>query len=97
MCVPGILSAVFGPFATVWPAKLLTDLARYLIAAGGLWALIWGYRAALIWPRKIQTRSAGPADMARALRYSAITVRIFFAERLCRAPRRRHRDPTGLH
>ena len=77
MCVPGILSAVFGPFATVWPAKLLTDLARYLIAAGGLWALIWGYRAALIWPRKIQTRSAGPADMARALRYSAITVRIF--------------------
>ena len=78
MCATGILSAVFGQFATVWPAILLIDLARYLIAAGGLWALIWGWRPALIRARMIQTRSAGPADMARALRYSAITVRIFF-------------------
>ena len=77
MCVTGILTALFDLLATVWPTILLIDLSRYLIAAGALWALIWGWRPALIWARKIQVRSARPADMLREIRYSLQTVVIF--------------------
>ena len=68
--------SVLQVFANAWPAIALSDLLRYLLAAGGLAAILALFRRPLA-RRKLQKPRASSADMRREIGHSLVTVGIF--------------------
>ncbi len=63
-------------FFAVWPTILALDLARYLVAAGLVAALLALFAGPLA-GRRIQQRLATRQDMRREIGYSLVTVLLF--------------------
>ena len=72
-------SYLWREFVAVFPAVLILELGRYVLAAGLVSALIWAFWRTGLNARKIQARSAGWANYYREVLASLRTVFIFAA------------------